>query len=707
MSTPSPPPLLSSSSGDSSNASLATMNQTTSHKNRVSIQSLCNDGASINSVSSGNSNRRGSIQDILNDEPVPSNGFHPNSAHVGTPNGATNRYSQNDYFAAETLGNLKANAGHIPHVTSPPPRVQNAYEVPIQIQPEYQPLKGLYSDTFPPNAPNPNLNPNLHKTHERDTANFPSDKGAVSISSSVNHISNTNTTFATAGAQSQYHRLSNTSKTFTRDSPYHSRTPSVDDDGIRQASFLNRVYQSSKSYSPRFRYGAEIVERWASSETNTNTGAASASTPNTNSNSNPSNHTTMPKALSSKSLDAASIHMASNGAPPLIQKSSLHDFERLKSGIDDIQNSDTNGTQYSVDVGSQGLRMRIQTQGYSPSSRGSPVPPSPALSTSTYSGSTSAAASRATSSPVPQQQAEAQAAAAAVAAGGPRPGQPRSAWQEVLISATSLASLSQDSRKRLRYCLHLLKLANAHLASTVTKLQGAIAEETAYSLAQSIAANHVPHNERQAYLHQPPSTEPALSITALKADVVSTIRKIIKVVSQYAGNSLPEPARSHIRTYILGLPSRWASTTASTNITPTRSPAASQSPVGSPKECVTPNHQGPPLPTNTVSSPVPEGPSDEQLSRHRIEVEAGGKVLILANEALDMLGNIISIVDGTLERAEGWCEGINRVKQRVGLGEAAVPGAANEAAAEASASAAAAYSAADTSTDQDVEMGDA
>lgn len=565
----------------------------------------------------------------------------------------------------------------------------------------------------------------MHKTHERDTANFPSDKGAVPISSQHNHISTPNTTFATSGAQSQYHRLQNTSKTFTRDSPYHSRTPSVDDDGIRQASFLNRVYQSSKSYSPRFRYGAEIVERWASSE-NTNGAAAVTQTPGSNSNhsrsnSNSNSNTTpaMPKALSSKSLDAASIHMASNGAPPLIQKSSLHDFERLKSGIDDIQNSDTNGTQYSVDVGSQGLRMRIQTQGYAPSSgnsnRGSPVPQSPALSTTTTtsSGSTSAAASRATSSPVPQQS---QAAAAAGAAGGPRPGQPRSAWQEVLISATSLASLSQDSRKRLRYCLHLLKLANAHLASTVTKLQGAIAEETAYSLAQSIAANHVPHNERQAYLHQPPSTEPALSITALKADVVSTIRKIIKVVSQYAGNSLPEPARSHIRTYILGLPSRWASTTASTNITPTRSPAGSQSPVGSPKECVTPDHQGPPLPTNTVSSPVPEGPSDEQLSRHRIEVEAGGKVLILANEALDMLGNIISIVDGTLERAEGWCEGINRVKQRVGLGEAApaaggaagAAGTSTEALNEAAAAAASSsYSAADNSTDQDVEMGDA
>ncbi|RDW25483.1 hypothetical protein B0I72DRAFT_135093, partial [Yarrowia lipolytica] len=147
MSTPSPPPLLSSSSGDSSNASLATMNQ---NMNRVSIQSLCNDGASIKSVSSGNSNRRGSIQDILNDEPMGnSNGFSPAATHnnttlVGTPNGATARYSQNDYFAAETLGNLKATSAHVTHgaghVTSPPPRASNPFEVPIQIQPGYQPL---------------------------------------------------------------------------------------------------------------------------------------------------------------------------------------------------------------------------------------------------------------------------------------------------------------------------------------------------------------------------------------------------------------------------------------------------------------------------------------------------------------------------------------------------------------------------------------
>ena len=34
--------------------------------------------------------------------------------------------------------------GHV--VTSPPPRAHNPFEVPIQIQPGYQPLKGLYSD---------------------------------------------------------------------------------------------------------------------------------------------------------------------------------------------------------------------------------------------------------------------------------------------------------------------------------------------------------------------------------------------------------------------------------------------------------------------------------------------------------------------------------------------------------------------------------
>lgn len=163
MSTPSPPPLLSSSSGDSSNASLATLNMNNQQNmNRVSIQNLCNDGASIKSASSGHSsNRRGSIQDILNDEPMggtPGNGninsppmFATNTHSVSnTPNGATPRYSQNDYFAAEMLGNLKATSamshGGAGHVASPPPRAHNPFEVPIQIQPGYQPLKGLYSD---------------------------------------------------------------------------------------------------------------------------------------------------------------------------------------------------------------------------------------------------------------------------------------------------------------------------------------------------------------------------------------------------------------------------------------------------------------------------------------------------------------------------------------------------------------------------------
>ncbi|KAA8908874.1 hypothetical protein TRICI_004687 [Trichomonascus ciferrii] len=203
----------------------------------------------------------------------------------------------------------------------------------------------------------------------------------------------------------------------------------------------------------------------------------------------------------------------------------------------------------------------------------------------------------------------------------------RPMWQDVLVSATSLTQLSAESRQRLRYCLNLLKLANTRLAVTVNKLQELINREQASQMAQSIAANHVP---------QPPHAQNEKDITCLKQDLIDTIKKILTVVTTFAGNSLPEPARSHVKSYILRLPSNWV---LSVNSTP-----VSTSPPPEPQQ-----HDSP------LSS---EGSADSapKTATTHDEIEAGGRVLNLANETLDMLGNIISIVDDTLERAESWCQ---------------------------------------------------
>lgn len=202
----------------------------------------------------------------------------------------------------------------------------------------------------------------------------------------------------------------------------------------------------------------------------------------------------------------------------------------------------------------------------------------------------------------------------------------RPMWQDVLVSATSLTQLSSESRERLRYCLNLLKLANTRLAVTVNKLQDLINHERANQMAQTIASNHVPNQNEK-------------DITCLKQDLINTIKKILTVVTTVAGNSLPEPARSHVKSYILRLPSNWVLSVNSTPVSTSPPPESDQ-------------HESP---ISSESSNERDYTAGTSATNHD-EIEAGGRVLNLANETLDMLGNIISIVDDTLERAESWCQ---------------------------------------------------
>ena len=48
-------------------------------------------------------------------------------------------------------------------------------------------------------------------------------------------------------------------------------------------------------------------------------------------------------------------------------------------------------------------------------------------------------------------------------------------------------------------------------------------------------------------------------LSAVKRDVVATIRQAVDIVSRYAGGALPEPARGTVRSVLLRLPERWAS----------------------------------------------------------------------------------------------------------------------------------------------------
>ncbi|KAK9468287.1 putative clock controled protein [Lipomyces arxii] len=194
--------------------------------------------------------------------------------------------------------------------------------------------------------------------------------------------------------------------------------------------------------------------------------------------------------------------------------------------------------------------------------------------------------------------------------------QTSSRWHSVITNASGLTvALSDESLKSLRYCVQWLKYANSHIENAISTLrdlldQGTDGLPTAQDLVES-------QQQRQRLLAK---------VSATKADIVQTIRKVVSVVSTYAGAALPEPARSHVRDYILILPSRWAQ---ASSAMPVSRRASTSSSVG-----------------------------DESADR-----EHANRVIVLAGEALQMLSGVMHVVGDTLDRADGWVDRLGRRQQ--------------------------------------------
>ncbi|KAK9238245.1 transcription factor Opi1-domain-containing protein [Lipomyces kononenkoae] len=199
-----------------------------------------------------------------------------------------------------------------------------------------------------------------------------------------------------------------------------------------------------------------------------------------------------------------------------------------------------------------------------------------------------------------------------------------SRWHAVITNASGLTvAMSDESLKSLRYCLQWLKYANSHLTKAVETLQVLLEEQQQRSqqtlpLTQATDASSDPSMSQQ---QQQTRSQLLAKVAATKADIVATIKKVVGVVSTYAGAALPEPARSHVRGYLLILPSRWAQ--ASSALQDRRRNATDR--------------------------------HDESSER-----EHANRVIVLASEALQMLGGVMHVVGDTLDRAEGWCDRMGR-----------------------------------------------
>ena len=137
----------------------------------------------------------------------------------------------------------------------------------------------------------------------------------------------------------------------------------------------------------------------------------------------------------------------------------------------------------------------------------------------------------------------------------------RSRWQNLVIEAGVTAggigaAVSEESMKSLKYCLHWLHYATAHLDHQIRILREFILSLTSASQrALALDAGH--HHVSSGALLTQEDARAADILDGIKRDVIDTIRKVVNVVSTYAGAALPEQARRYVRCSILSIPERW------------------------------------------------------------------------------------------------------------------------------------------------------
>jgi transcriptional repressor OPI1 len=173
------------------------------------------------------------------------------------------------------------------------------------------------------------------------------------------------------------------------------------------------------------------------------------------------------------------------------------------------------------------------------------------------------------------------------------------------------------------------------------------------------------------------------TLTAVRRDIVQTIRQVVDVVSQYAGGALPEPARGRVRGFILELPQRWAKKAPGTEEGERdrewdrdkgrESVAAASGSAVSVRRGNrrTAGHRergraGSSAASSRAASPI----TSMRSSRHQDEggesvsasaaILAAQRILTLATESLDMVRGVTGVVKDSLDRADAcvsWIRG--------------------------------------------------
>lgn len=237
----------------------------------------------------------------------------------------------------------------------------------------------------------------------------------------------------------------------------------------------------------------------------------------------------------------------------------------------------------------------------------------------------------------------------------------RSRWQAVLLEAGGIsAAVSEESMRRLKYCLQWLQYATQHIDAQILILRDFIE-----SLHPSDSSSGTDILISPTHMR---------TLTDVRRDIVQTIRQVVDIVSKYAGSALPEPARSRVRGFILHLPQRWA--TSSVNPAPGMADGApgASSAVGAAaggsgsirRARTTRYHKERNAggPDRSQACTPASSRASSPLSSTRVGLrpttsaatQAAQRVLALATESLDMMRGVTGVVKDSLDRADAWVE---------------------------------------------------
>jgi hypothetical protein len=200
-------------------------------------------------------------------------------------------------------------------------------------------------------------------------------------------------------------------------------------------------------------------------------------------------------------------------------------------------------------------------------------------------------------------------------------------WGTKLMMTTSAltAALNEESLRSLKYCLTWLSWANNHLSQTVVTLKGVIEEWDRSHQDPSHSDSLMEGQDEKSSANtegEPVARDQAAisrHIQSLKDDVLQTLKRVVNVVSTYAGGALPSNARELVRLHLKSLPQRFHLASAENN----RSASDGNS-----------EAQGAPPATITSAQ----------------------RVLSLATAGLDMTKQVSEILNSTIISAEDWCD---------------------------------------------------